>query len=167
MRVRTPRKMRPLPAESATSWERAGTMRPRTTATGHKSSSPAPSLLLAGCCLDGIWLDEGLPANSSGTIEWVEIVVAMDDPRQEDIRGVVALHLAFARGTTPSEFAFALDFDELLGPDITFFSARRDGRVVAIAALKRLDHSHVELKSMHTRQDERNLGIGRSMLQYL
>jgi putative acetyltransferase len=97
----------------------------------------------------------------------VDTVISIDDPRREDVRALVALHLAFSRGTTPAEFSFALDLDELLRPDVTFFTARRDGQVVAMAALKRLDGTHAELKSMHTREGDRNLGIGRTMVAHL
>jgi putative acetyltransferase len=45
-------------------------------------------------------------------------------------------------------------------PNVTLFSAREAGELVGIAALKRLDESHAELKSMHTRESERRRGIG-------
>lgn len=60
-----------------------------------------------------------------------------------------------------------MDVDELADPSVTFFSARRGGALMAIAALKRLDPSHAELKSMHTREDERGKGIAGAVLQHI
>jgi predicted nucleic-acid-binding protein len=79
-----------------------------------------------------------------------ELHVGVDDPRAEDVRALLAIHLGFSRGATPAEYSFALDVDQLLDPTITFFSGRAAGRLVGFAALKRLDEAHAELKSMHT-----------------
>ena len=97
----------------------------------------------------------------------MELVIAVDDPRADDVRSLLAAHLAFARGATPVEYSFALDVEQLAEPGLTFFSARRAGVLVGVAALKRLDGSHAELKSMHTRQAERGRGVGRAMVEHL
>lgn len=94
-------------------------------------------------------------------------MIARDDPRVDDVRTLLATHLAFSRGTTPAQFSFAMDVDDLVDPSVTFFSARRNGALVGIAALKRLDDSHAELKSMHTREDERGKGVARAILEHI
>jgi len=48
-------------------------------------------------------------------------------------------------------------------PAVTFFNARRDGVLVGVGALKRLDDSHAEVKSMHTTEAARGQGLGRAM----
>ena len=93
--------------------------------------------------------------------------IAIDDPRAPDVRRLLEAHLAFARGQTPPEDAHAMDVDELLDPSVTFFSLRRDGAMLAVAALKRLDAEHAEVKSMHTVAAARGRGIGRRMLEQL
>ena len=50
---------------------------------------------------------------------------------------------------------------------VTVFSFRRDGELLAVGALKRLDARHVELKSMHTAESARRRGIGRAMVEHL
>ena len=80
----------------------------------------------------------------------VEIEIGIDDPRTEDVRSLPTTHLGFSRRVTPAEYSFALDVEGPLEPGVTFFSAREAGRLVGVAALKRLDESHAELKSMHT-----------------
>jgi putative acetyltransferase len=97
----------------------------------------------------------------------VELEIGIDDPRSEDVQDLLAFHLAFSRTVTPIEYSFALDVDQLVDDGVTFFSARQDGRLVGIAALKRLDQSHAELKSMHTREAERGRGIGRALVEYI
>jgi putative acetyltransferase len=50
---------------------------------------------------------------------------------------------------------------------VTFFSFRRDGVLLAIGALQRIDSGHAEVKSMHTVAAARGQGIGRQMLAHL
>ena len=95
------------------------------------------------------------------------LVIGPDDPQAEDVRALLQRHLDFARDFSPPEHVHALGIEGLLGPEITFFSARRDRLLLAVGALKRLDESHVELKSMHTSQTARRQGVGRAMVDYL
>jgi putative acetyltransferase len=96
-----------------------------------------------------------------------DVVVATDDPRAEDVRALLAAHLAFARAVTPPEHVHALEVDALVDPAVTFFSARRDGVLLGVAALRRLDPSHAELKSMHTAEPARGRGIGRAIVDHI
>lgn len=97
----------------------------------------------------------------------MDLVVDVDDPRDGEVVALLAQHLAFARGLSPEDHVHALDPDALLDPAITFFTARRDGRVVGVAALRRLDAAHAELKSMHVAQAGRGQGIGRALVDHL
>ena len=83
------------------------------------------------------------------------------------MRALLERHRAFALGQTPPEHSFALDTDALRDPAITFFSFRLRGRLLAVGAIKRLGPDHAELKSMHTAEAARGLGIGRAMLTHL
>jgi putative acetyltransferase len=93
--------------------------------------------------------------------------ITIDDPRAPDVRRLLTTHLAFARAPTPPEDAHALDVDGLCDPAVTFFSLRRDGILLAVGALARLDSDHAEVKSMHTVGAARRQGIGRRMLEHL
>lgn len=95
------------------------------------------------------------------------LIIGPDDPAAPDVRELLATHLNFARGTTPAEFSFAMDVDALLDPSVTFYSARQDGALLGVAALKRLDDSHVELKSMHVRAEARGRGVGKALVDHL
>lgn len=93
--------------------------------------------------------------------------ISVDDPRADDVRALLAVHLTFARAQTPPEDAHAIDVDGLLDPAVTFFTYRAGGTLLAIGALKQLDPRHAEIKSMHTAQHARGRGIGAMMLGHL
>jgi len=101
------------------------------------------------------------------SMQAMEGVIAVDDPRAEDVRALLAVHLAFARANSPPEDVHALDVDDLVDPAVTFFSYRADGRLIAIGALRHLDREHGELKSMHTAREARGRRVGRAMLAHL
>jgi putative acetyltransferase len=93
--------------------------------------------------------------------------ISTDDPSAPDVGALVARHRLFAASLSPPENVFALDTAGLLDPDVTLFSYRRHGELLAIGALRHLDERHCELKSMHTAEAALRSGIGRAMLQYL
>jgi len=93
--------------------------------------------------------------------------ISVDDPGAPDVRRLLETHLTFARAQTPPEDAHALGVEELLDPSVAFFSLRQDGALLAVAALKRLDAAHAEVKSMHTVRAARGRGLGRRMLEHL
>lgn len=96
-----------------------------------------------------------------------DLEIAVDDPRDASVGALLATHLAFSHAATPREYSFALGVDHLAGPEVTLFSARRATVVVGIAALKRLDDSHAELKSMHTRAEVRRSGIAKALVAHI
>lgn len=97
----------------------------------------------------------------------MKVDIAVDDPRADDVRSLLAIHLRFSHTSTPREYSFALDVEQLVDPSVTFFSARDAGRLVGVAALKRLDASDAELKSMHTVEAERGRGVGRALVDHI
>jgi putative acetyltransferase len=95
------------------------------------------------------------------------VVVAVDDPRADDVQVLLERHLAFAHQMTPREGVHALDVAALLDPTVTFFAARGDGLLLGVGALKELDDSHAEVKSMHTVAEARGQGVGRAVVEHL
>lgn len=96
-----------------------------------------------------------------------ELQIECEDPRRPDVQALIARHVAFGRGQSPPEDAHALDLDGLLDPNITFFTCRQNGELLGMGALKMLGQDHAELKSMHTVEHARGMGIGRAILQQL
>jgi putative acetyltransferase len=96
-----------------------------------------------------------------------DFVIAVDDPRRDDVYALLEQHLAFAAASTPREHIHALDLAGLLDPAITFFSVREDGALLGVGALKELDRDHAELKSMHTAAAARRRGVARALVEHL
>ena len=96
-----------------------------------------------------------------------EAVIATEDPRADDVRALLARHLAYAKANTEPADVHALEVDALVDPAVTFFSLRRDGTLLGVAALKHLDDDHAEIKSMHTAEAERGRGVGRALVERL
>ena len=94
-------------------------------------------------------------------------MISTDDPLADDVRELLARHLAYAHETTAPEDVHALDLDALVDPSVTFFSFRLEGKLLGVGALKRLDGEHAEIKSMHTAEAARGQGIGRALVDHL
>ena len=88
----------------------------------------------------------------------------LDDPR---VQALLAHHFATARAQTAPGSAHALDLSGLRTPDIQFWSAWEDDRVIGTGALKRLSASQGEVKSMHTDQAHRRTGVASAMLRHI
>jgi putative acetyltransferase len=97
----------------------------------------------------------------------VDLVIADDDPRAPDVRALLEQHLAFAHEVTPQGHVHALDVERLVDPSIVFFAARHDGTLYGVGALRELDSTHGEIKSMHTAVEARGRGVGRAIVDHL
>jgi putative acetyltransferase len=93
--------------------------------------------------------------------------IVIEDPRTDDIRELLEVHLAFCNLHSPPEDVHAMDVEGLTGPEITFLTFRVNGELLAVGALKLLDAHHAELKSMHTVSSARGRGIARKMVDHL
>jgi putative acetyltransferase len=108
-----------------------------------------------------------VPATHGKFRDVTDGVITEDSPRAADVQALLARHLEFTTAASPPEDMHALDADALLDPAVTFFSFRRDGALLGVGALKRIDAQHAELKSMHTAATARGAGIGRAMVEHL
>src|SRR5581483_12243091 len=107
------------------------------------------------------------PVRSSEATRVNELVVAVDDPRRPDILDLLERHLAFAHEIGPPEGVFALDVEGLVDPKVTFLSARVDGTLLGVGAIKEFDTTHAEIKSMHTLAAARRRGAASAILERL
>lgn len=92
--------------------------------------------------------------------------------RRDDLTGpeIIALleqHLAEMNSHTPPESVHALDVDRLRAPGVTFWSVWSGDRLAGCGALKRLDATHAEIKSMRVVDDFRGQGVGQVLLRHL
>jgi putative acetyltransferase len=94
-------------------------------------------------------------------------IIDVDDPRKPEIVALLERHLAFARSVTPPEDVHALDLDGLLDPSVIFYSLRQGEDLLGIGAIKQLQGTDMELKSIHTAEEVRGRGIGRAVVEHL
>jgi putative acetyltransferase len=92
------------------------------------------------------------------------IDVRVDDLSSPEVRDLVAEHLAGMRGSSPPGHVNALALDALRAGDVTFWSAWTDGRLCGCGALRELDATTGEVKSMRTRAAWLRQGVGQAIL---
>ena len=80
---------------------------------------------------------------------------------------LIRRHLDQMAAQSPEESCHALDGSGLDAPDVAFFLLRKDGKAIAMGALKTLQNDGRELKSMHTASEARGTGAGKAMLEFL
>ncbi|OFI34419.1 GNAT family N-acetyltransferase [Alteromonas lipolytica] len=93
--------------------------------------------------------------------------IGIDDPASEDVIALLEEHLADMYATSPPESVHALDVSKLKTPAITFFTARAGGKLMGCIAIKRLNETQGEIKSMRTPTASRRSGAGKQLLAYL
>ena len=94
------------------------------------------------------------------------------DIRVDDLRGaeIVALlqeHLAEMYEVSPPESVHALDIDRLRKPEITFWTVWDGDALAGCGALKELDRTHGEIKSMRTSRLYKRKGVAATMLAHI
>lgn len=97
----------------------------------------------------------------------MEIVIKTEKSLTFELAQVLRSHWLFCTSSTPIEHVYALDASKLFSPDITVFGARIDAELVGVGAMRKLDSHHAELKSMHTLEKSRGLGVGKAMVTYI
>jgi len=95
------------------------------------------------------------------------LTIAIDDPARADVTALLNTHAAFALAESPPGTCHFLDVAGLKTADIQFWSARRDGALVGVAALKTLSPDHGEVKSMHVAETARGQGVAQALMAHL
>lgn len=95
------------------------------------------------------------------------ILIETSTPRMPGVQALIGRHLALMYEISPPESVHALTVEELEAPGITFFSARVDGALVGMGALKDLGPEGAEIKSMHIISEMRGRGIAGQMVAHI
>lgn len=93
--------------------------------------------------------------------------IRRDDLSGREIRELLEEHLRSMRGISPPESVHALDLDGLRRPEISFWTAWSEDRLLGCGALKEIDARHGEIKSMRTVAAHRRSGVARAMLTHI
>lgn len=81
-----------------------------------------------------------------------------------DVQELLALHVAAMQAHSPPEACHVLPGAALAHPSISFFTARDDGLLLGMGALKDLGDGAGEIKSMRTAPGALGRGVGRAVL---
>lgn len=90
-----------------------------------------------------------------------------DNLTSPEVAELLADHLREMNRHSPPESVHALDLEKLRKPEITFWSVWNGEELVGCGALKELDPTHAEIKSMRTAPNYRGQGVGKLMLRYI
>lgn len=85
-------------------------------------------------------------------------------------RRIVALlryHYDKCHEVTPPGSAHVFSLDRLAAPEIDFWAAWEGAVLLGVGAMKPLDGSHGEVKSMHTAEAARRRGVGGGILRHI
>ena len=93
--------------------------------------------------------------------------IVTDDLTGPEIARFLDEHVQEMLSITPPESKHALDLDGLRRPEVTFWSVMDDDALVGCGAIKRLDASHAEVKSMRTASARKRSGIASLLLRYI
>lgn len=93
--------------------------------------------------------------------------IRLDDLTGPEIHALLEEHLAEMRRISPPGSVHAMPIEVLRGPAITFWTAWSGGELLGCGALKELDPTHGEIKSMRTALSHRGKGVARAMLEHI
>ena len=95
------------------------------------------------------------------------LTIREDDLSGDDVRALLALHLAGMHASSPPGHVFALDLSGLQAPNVTVWTAWDGDTVVGIGALKQLGDGAGEVKSMRTHPDCLRKGVAAAILEHI
>jgi len=85
----------------------------------------------------------------------------------EDVRALLAVHLAGMQENTPPEHVFALDLSGLQSAEVAVWTAHDGEALAGIGALKALGDGTGEVKSMRTHPDHLRKGVAAALLDHI
>ncbi|WP_298280960.1 GNAT family N-acetyltransferase [uncultured Bradyrhizobium sp.] len=96
-----------------------------------------------------------------------EISIAPEDPRQPEVRQLIALSDAYLVALYLSASNHLVGVAALAAPGAVFLVARVDGEALGSIAFRLISPDHAEMKRMFVRADARGRGLGRRLLEAL
>jgi putative acetyltransferase len=93
--------------------------------------------------------------------------IVLDDLSGPEVAELLGEHLRDMALHSPPESIHALDLDSLRQPDISFWTLREGKELLGCGALKELDPSHGEIKSMRTARAHLRRGVAAQLLAHI
>ncbi len=91
-------------------------------------------------------------------------IIKIDDLQGPEIAALLEEHMAGMRASSPACSVHALDLDGLRQPEITFWSAWEGAALMGCGAMRELDATHGEVKSMRTAAAHLRKGVAAQIL---
>jgi putative acetyltransferase len=93
--------------------------------------------------------------------------ITPDDLTGPEIRALLETHFAGMLASSPKDSCHFLDFDGLKGPGVTFWSVWEGDTLMGCGALREIDATHGEIKSMRTHESQLRKGAAAAMLEHI
>jgi len=93
--------------------------------------------------------------------------IRVDELTGDKIKALIMEHLSGMFENSPPESVHALNLDGLKKPEITFWSVWEQDELLGCGALKELDATHGEIKSMRTASAHLRKGVAKQMLEHI
>jgi putative acetyltransferase len=95
------------------------------------------------------------------------IRISAEDPRQPDIRRIIAESDAMMQALYSAESNHLVGADELAAAGAVLLVARRDGEALGTVGYRLIAPGHGEMKRLFVRDGARGMGLGRRLLEAL
>jgi putative acetyltransferase len=89
------------------------------------------------------------------------------DLSDQRIIALLRYHFDKCHEVTPKCSAHVFSVEQLAAPEIDFWAAWDSEALLGVGAMKPLDQTHGEVKSMHTAETARRLGVGSAVLRHI
>lgn len=93
--------------------------------------------------------------------------IQLDDLKGPEIKTLLEEHLADMYAVSPPESVHALDLDKLRQPCISFWTVWDDRHLAGCVAIKELNQTQGEIKSMRSANRYRGKGVGNLLMQHI
>ena len=93
--------------------------------------------------------------------------ISRGDLSDERILRLLRYHFDKCHEVTPKCSAHVFTVEKLAAPEIDFWAAWDGETLLGVGAMKPLDATHGEVKSMHTSEEARRRGVGRALLRHI
>lgn len=97
----------------------------------------------------------------------LRFTIAREEPTQPEVLALLESHLVEMHRCSPACKVNAMPAARLAQNDVSFFAARVEGELAAVGALKELDPTSGEIKSMRAADQWRGAGAGQAVLTHL
>lgn len=97
----------------------------------------------------------------------MSLEIRIGDLDAPEVQALLREHLDAVREQTPMESGHALDSDGLRASGITFWCAWKGDALVGCAALKEIEPSHGEIKSMRTAAAHLRQGVASALIEHI